>query len=127
MTLPLVEEQLRRLRETYSQAEIVERPDGSILINVRDLPLPRAWNRERITVSLLLPPGYPTAKPNGFEADRDVALASGQKPPGYGEHAIDGRMYAHFCWQPQPPWGNDPNELWKRVKFALMRFSDVQS
>jgi hypothetical protein len=128
MIHPLVEEQLRRLREAFPQTEVAERPDGSILVNVRDLPLCPGWNKERITVSVLLPPGYPTAKPNGFEADHDIALASGQKPSsGYGEHPIDGRMYAHFCWQPQPPWENDANELWKRVKFALLRFSEVRS
>lgn len=128
MILGSVEEQLRRLREAYPQAEVVERPDGSILVTVGDLPLSPGWNKERISIYLLLPPGYPTAKPNGFEADRDIALASGQKPSaGYGEHAIDGRMYAHFCWQPQTPWENNPDELWKRVKFALMRFSEVRS
>lgn len=128
MMLASVEEQLKRLREIYPQTEIMERPDGSIFVKVSNLPLSPGWNKEQIAVYLLLPSGYPTAKPNGFETDADIALATGQKPSsGYGEHAIDGRMYAHFCWQPQPPWDNDPNELWKRVKFALMRFSEVRS
>jgi hypothetical protein len=99
-----------------------------MLVTVPDLPMPPGWNKDRATVHLLLPPGYPTAKPNGFETDTGILLASGQKPTaGYGEHAIDGIAYSHFCWQPGVPWENDPHDLWKRVKFALRRFAEVQS
>lgn len=124
--LQAVEEQLKKLKEFYPSAKVTERMDGSIFIEVPDLPMPSGWDKQRITIYLNLPPGYPTAKPNGFETDADVCLADGRRPSsGCGQHAIDGRTYLHFCWQPGAPWANDPHELWKRVKFALMRFSDV--
>lgn len=123
---PLVREQLARLKEFYPNAEVKERTDGSVLVTVPDVPIPKAWNKTRVTITINLPPGYPTAKPSGFEADRDIALADGRKPTqGCGEHAIDGQVYAHFCWQPGAQWENDPNELWKRVKFAVRRFAEV--
>jgi E2/UBC family protein E/multiubiquitin len=121
----LLQRQLKRLTDTYPSAVVQQRPDGSTLLTVADLPLPPGWDRDRISISMILPAGYPTAKPSGFETASDLRLADGQIPAaGRGEHVIDGQPYAHFCWQPSQPWENDEHELWKRVKFALVRFAE---
>jgi Prokaryotic E2 family E len=126
---PLYERQLTRLLDVYPSAHVEHRPDGSALITVPDLSLPDpdAWDRAAITIAINIPAGYPTAKPSGFETAPDLRLKNGAMPAaGRGEHSIDGLPYAHFCWQPNQQWENDENELWKRVKFALMRFADVK-
>lgn len=121
----LLERQLKRLKDTFPSAVIEQRPDGSGLLTVGDLPMPPGWDRDRISISMILPVGYPTAKPSGFETAADLKLADGRVPSaGRGEHIIDGRPFAHFCWQPSQPWENDEHELWKRVKFALVRFAE---
>jgi hypothetical protein len=121
----LLERQLKQLRKAYPSAVIEQRPDGSMLVTVPDLSMPAGWDRPQITVSMILPPGYPTAKPSGFETAADLRLADGRVPTaGRGEHMIEGRPYSHFCWQPSQQWENDEHELWKRVKFALRRFAD---
>ena len=123
---PLLERQLERLLEQYPWATIAERGDGSMAIAVTAVLLPVGWNRSDITITLNLPPGYPTAKPNGFECDHDVRLAGGGNPSGRSELSLDGTSYSHFCWHPSQQWENDDNELWKRIKFALMRFETRQ-
>lgn len=121
----LLQRQLKRLKDTYPSAVVEQRPDGSTLLTVADLPLPPGWDRDRISISMILPAGYPTAKPSGFETPSDLKLADGRIPSaGCGPHVIDGQSYAHFCWQPSQPWENDEHELWKRVKFALVRFAE---
>ena len=122
---PLLSRQFERLKEVYPDAVISQRPDGSCLITVSALPMPPGWDRQEVTISIILPPGYPTAKPSGFETAPDLRLADQRVPSaGRGEHSIDGRQYSHFCWQPNQQWDNDDNELWKRVKFALVRFAE---
>lgn len=121
----LLERQLKRLKDAFPSSLVEQRPDGSALLTVGDLPLPPGWDRDRISISMILPAGYPTAKPSGFETAVDLKLADGKVPTaGRGEHVIDGRPYAHFCWQPSQPWENDEHELWKRIKFALVRFAE---
>jgi E2/UBC family protein E len=121
----LLDRQLKRLKDSYPSAVVEHRQDGSALLTVPDLPMPPGWDRPRITISMILPAGYPTAKPSGFETAHDLQLADGRTPTaGRGDHTIDGQRYAHFCWQPSQQWENDEHELWKRVKFALMRFAD---
>jgi hypothetical protein len=124
--LPSVEEQISRLKARHPEAEVIERSDGSIFIKIPNLPLPPGWDKNEVTIYLNLPTGYPTAKPNGFETDLDLTMADGRRPTsGCGEHAIDGHQYLHFCWQPGSAWEAGPDELWKRVRFALMRFTDA--
>jgi len=121
----LLERQLERLSNVYPAAVVQRRPDGSMLITVPDLPLPPGSQPAGTNIFLVLPAGYPTAKPSGFETLRELKLPNGVSPSaGRGEHVIDGQTLAHFCWQPNQQWENDENELWKRVKFALRRFSD---
>ena len=121
----LVDRQLMRLREVYPAVAIQSRPDGSMVISVPDLPLPPGSAPAVTEILLVLPAGYPTAKPSGFETLRELKQPNGISPvAGRGEHVVDGRTLAHFCWQPNQQWENDENELWKRVKFALRRFSD---
>jgi hypothetical protein len=121
----LLDRQVRRLKDAFPAAVLTARPDGSSLLTVADLPMPSGWDRERITITMILPAGYPTAKPSGFETAADLKLADGRTPTaGKGDHVIDGTPYAHFCWQPSLQWENDEHELWKRVKFALVRFAE---
>ena len=123
----LLDRQVERLMEVYAAAVIDHRPDGSILITVPDLPMTPGWDRQAISITLNLPPGYPTAKPSGFETVHDLRLGTGAVPgPGRSELSTNGRQFTHFCWQPGQQWENDENELWKRVKFALRRFAAHQ-
>jgi hypothetical protein len=121
----LLDRQLARLVEVYPKAVVQRRADGSLLITVPNLPLPPGSAPAATDIFLVLPAGYPTAKPSGFETLRELMLPNGISPSaGRGEHVIDGITLAHFCWQPSQQWENDEHELWKRVKFALRRFSD---
>lgn len=122
----LLTRQLGRLREVYPTVVVQSRADGSMLITVPNVPLPLGSEPAAAEILMVLPAGYPTAKPSGFETLRELKLPGGISPSaGRGEHVVDGRTLAHFCWQPSQQWENDENELWKRVKFALRRFSDV--
>ena len=126
--VPLFGRQLAQLRAVFPQATVLDRPDGSALVTVPEIVLPDGYDRRTVAIAINLPAGYPTAKPSGFETDPGLRLSNGAVPTqGRGEHIIDGRQYAHYCWQPGHQWDNDDDELWKRVKFAFYRFLEHHS
>ena len=124
--LKSVRDQLDELRTRYPSATITENPDGSFYVEIANVELrPGAFNKNATRLLLLVPPGYPTNRPNGFEADPDLKLTNNNAPAGTGQANHLGKPWLHFCWQPGQPWNNDRDALWKHVAFALRRFEDV--
>lgn len=124
--LKSVEEQLEELRQHSPNSQITRGPDGTVFVEVTGLELPAGWNKPSTNLLLLVPPGYPTNRPNGFEADPDLRLANNNNmPAGTGQSSHLGRPWLHFCWQPGQPWDNNKDALWKHVAFAIRRFVDA--
>jgi hypothetical protein len=122
--LPSVEEQIAELQLRFPEATITHNADGSFFVNVKNLPLPEGWNKQSTSLLLQVPPAYPTARPNGFDTDADLRLQNGSIPAGTGGSNHLGQPWLHFCWQPNQPWDNNRDSLWKHIAFALRRFKD---
>jgi hypothetical protein len=124
--LPSVIAQIERAREDFTDLEALPQPDGFIRVLVPQLPIAAGWDRSAVRVLLLLPPGFPTAKPNGFEADPSMRLSDGRPPSqGYGVQQIGSESWGHYCWQPQA-WTADRETLWRYIKFIQRRFAEVR-
>ena len=124
--LPSVAAQIERAREDFPDLQVSSQPDGFIRVLVPQLPIAAWWDRPTVRVLVLLPPGFPTAKPNGFEADPALRLADGRAPSqGYGAQQIGSESWGHYCWQPQA-WVADRETLWRYIKFIQRRFAEVQ-
>ena len=124
--LPSVVAQIERARVDFSDLEVVPQPDGFIRVLVPQLPIAPGWDRAALRVLVLLPPGFPTTKPNGFEADPSLRLADGSLPSqGYGVQLIGTESWGHYCWQAQA-WTADRETLWRYLKFIQRRFAEVR-
>lgn len=67
--------------------------DGTWLI-VPDFPVPAGWNRETITILVIVPAGYPQTPPDNFHVEPGLKLANGEMPDNYTEN----------CGPPTPGW-----------------------
>lgn len=112
---PQLEAQFEKLKAVRPDAEHRSAGDGTSLITVRDVPTgpPGKWNRNAVTAHMLVPLGYPQARPDCFWTDSDLRLASGGMPananlqpiPGYQE--LGARLW--FSWHVASwnPMGDD--------------------
>lgn len=121
--LPSVEAQIARLREDYPRVDVRPQADGAVHLVVGPVRLDPAWSKPSSRVLIVLPLGYPQARPSGFLADPDVRLASGAEPAGSGQTELAGERWRSFCWQPVS-WEQDRESLWRYVKFCERRFAE---
>lgn len=79
--MSLIIEHLEHIRGEHPNATAESRPDGTTLITIPKIPLPKGgWNRDHTTVQFLTPVGYPMAKPDCFWTDCDLRLSNGALP-----------------------------------------------
>jgi hypothetical protein len=121
--LPTVEAQIARLREDYSEVDVRPQPDGTTHLVVGPVRLDEAWSKPTSRVLIVLPLGYPQARPSGFFADPEVRPAPGGDPAGSGHQQVAGEQWRAFCWQPAN-WDQDRETLWRYVKFCERRFAE---
>lgn len=123
--LKSVEEMLNYVKESYKEVKVTLDSSGQIFVQVCGRPLPPGWNKQKTDILVCLPQGFPTSKPNGFEADMDLKLANGSPPQGSSVININGNQWLHFCWQPQY-WDNTKETIWRYLKFTETRFEEVK-
>ena len=103
--LESVRVQLEEAKKRYPSLEAQERPDNTIHIIVKDIPLPAKWGRERVNIMTVLPVGYPQAAPNGFSAQ------------------MDGQNWSGFCYRPAS-WNPARDNVWKGIKLIERCFEE---
>jgi len=103
--LKTVEEQIERVKVDYRDLEVSPQPDGSIQIVIKNFRLPAHWGREKTSILIKLPPGYPEAMPAGFSAQ------------------LDGQNWSGFCYRPGS-WNPSQENLWKWVKLIEKFFEE---
>lgn len=79
--MEIIERQFARLQEAYPAATRTPVAGGSILVEIPRFALPEGWNKDRVKVIFLLPPGYPAAQPDCFWLEPGpIRLADGGTP-----------------------------------------------
>jgi hypothetical protein len=96
----VIDQHLAQLRASYPGAEARPQTDGSHLIVVPAITLPRGkWNQEKTDVFFLAPAGYPVARPDCFWADFSLRLANGGLPQNSSpQQAPFGLNLLWFSW-----------------------------
>jgi len=103
--LSTVVEQIDRVKQEYPDIEVSQQPDGSIRILVKNFSLPSHWGRDKTSIMITLPPGYPQTMPSGFQAQ------------------LDGQNWTGYCWRPAS-WNPSRDNLWKWVKLIEKFFEE---
>jgi hypothetical protein len=76
-----VEQHVAELKALHPEAKDIRQPNGAVLIEIPNYPLPPGWNQSRVTVIFLTPPGYPGAQPDCFWMEpAPIRLANGGTP-----------------------------------------------
>jgi Prokaryotic E2 family E len=83
--------QFEQFRQKYPAATLQERPDGSAVISVPEIPIDdQRWSKSWTTVHFVAPVGYPAAKPDCFWTDGDLRLKNGTMPQNAGNQPLPG-------------------------------------
>lgn len=79
------------LQQSYPNASIKQRQDGSAIVRIPNVPLDgERWNKKATTVYFVAPIGYPAAKPDSFWTDADLRLRNGNLPRNSGNQPLQG-------------------------------------
>ena len=85
----LPEEDIRFLKEKYSEAKVYE-IGNEVHVLLPSFPFPAGYTPRSADLLLRLQPGYPDAKPDMFWTKPDVRLVSGAWPTASEHHEIPG-------------------------------------
>jgi Prokaryotic E2 family E len=124
---PIVDEQLKLLREICPEASATPLPSGAHLITVPNVALSGDWNRQMATVLFLAPPGYPAAQPDCFWVEPGhLRLKAGQTPQGSNDsnpipELNPPRQFTWFSWHLQG-WNPNRDSLITYFKVIMKRF-----
>lgn len=102
-----MEKEFELLRSYFRSAEWHEKePTG--WIKIPDFPIPIGiWNRERATICLEVPQGYPGAAPYGFYVEGGLRLSGNNAvPQSYTEPAetVFEGLWGKFSWATDNSW-----------------------
>lgn len=116
-------QQLAAVRERYEEATLIAQSDGSKVLEVPGVPLPRGWSLERTSLWVVVPIGYPQVQPDCFYAPSELALASGAPPASSGIQQLLGRQMRWFSWHLQA-WDPLRDGLAQFLRFVERRLAD---
>lgn len=116
--------EVEKLRAEFGACDIRPQPDGSVVLVLGPVPLASGWGGGESRIFLVVPPGYPEQRPQGFFADGGLVLAGGAQPKCSGQNTVAGEAATYFCWNPQL-WDPAKDDLWKYAKLMAERFDEA--
>jgi hypothetical protein len=120
-----IEEQFEILRAYEKAATLQRLPDGSHLITIDGVKLPKGWSKDVVGIKFLAPVGYPFSKLDCFWTDGDLRLANGNPPMNTGSNPIPnvGAGYLWFSWH-VGSWNPNVDSLLTYLYVIKRRLSD---
>jgi len=118
-----IEAELLGVRDRFPDAELVTAEDGSTRLELPVVALPAGWSQATTGVTILVPPGYPTTRPDCFFADATLRLASGQDPASSGIQPLGAAPRRWFSWHLES-WNPLVDDLSKFVRLVERRLRD---
>lgn len=114
--------EVARLLERYPAAELTDAtlPDGTMVtvVSIPAFPVPAGWTASSTTLHFTIPAGYPFARPDCFNVDKDLKLAGGGMPTNAALQALPGvGETLWFSWHMARDWraGRDDLLTWVAV------------
>ena len=117
--------QLLTVQSRFGAARLETTSDGQRVLVVPDVPLPVGWNKESVTIRLLVPVGFPHVKPDCFYADADLRLRNGSEPANGNVQAVFGAQYRWFSWH-LTGWDPTTGTLDQYVRFCQARLKETR-
>jgi hypothetical protein len=119
-----IETEVEKIRAEFGACDVRPQPDGSVVLVIGPVALDSGWGRAESRIFLVVPPGYPEQRPQGFFADGGLTLAGGAQAKCSGQTVIAGEAVTTFCWNPQL-WDPAKDDLWKYAKLMAERFDEA--
>jgi len=129
MVVDTIERHFERLRQApgYERAVLHRRGDGTAVLEVPDVVLPPGWNAPSTTVYVLVPVGYPVAKPDCFWASEQLRLAHGGMPTNTAINSNLGEPQPKLWFSFHPAsWAANSDDLYTYLKVVRRRLADVR-
>ena len=82
MTLDRRKKEIELLKKKYGVVEYSPNLDWML---IKQFSLPPGWNREKTSLLILIPSGYPTTPPDNFYVEPGLKTAEGTVPSNYSE------------------------------------------
>lgn len=119
------EEQVDRLRQDFPDSVVRSLPDGGWWVEIGNVPTAPGWSSSTTRIAVLVPPNFPTGKPDGFWLDPELKAATGREPGNRSAaESREGKPWAKICWQVSN-WDPARETLRRYVKAMLRRFVEV--
>lgn len=101
-----IKRELTLVAAAYGELEMD--PDHRWFV-IKEWPLVPGWNKERVQVLILIPPGYAVTSPDNFYTEPDLAVKGGAQPGSTSAaQPINGKQWLQFSyhmeasdWQPE--------------------------
>jgi hypothetical protein len=119
-----LEPEVAKIRAEFGACDVRPQPDGSVVLAIGPVALDSGWSRAESRILLVVPPGYPEQRPQGFFADGGLTLAGGAHAKCSGQIIVAGEAVTTFCWNPQL-WDPSKDDLWKYAKLMAERFDEA--
>lgn len=116
--------EVEKLRAEFGTCDVRLQLDGSVVLVIGPVALNSGWGRNESRIFLVVPPGYPDQRPQGFFADSGLTLAGGVAPKCSGPTNLADEPVTSFCWNPQL-WDPIKDDLWKYAKLMAERFDEA--
>lgn len=119
-----LEPEVQKIRARFGTCDVRPQADGTVVLVIGPVALASGWARTESRMFLVVPPGYPEQRPQGFFADGGLTLAGGAQAKGSGPNTVAGEPATHFCWNPNL-WDPAKDDLWKYAKLMAERFDEA--
>jgi hypothetical protein len=119
-----LEPEIEKLRAEFGSCDARPQPDGSVVLAVGPVALNSGWGCGESRIFLVVPPGHPEQRPQGFFADGGLTLVGGTAAKCSGQANVAGEAVTSFCWNPEL-WDPAKDDLWKYAKLMAERFDEA--
>ena len=121
----LVAAQLEQVQDAYG-VEIERYPDGVVLVS-SVFALPPGWNKSQTRIWVVVPVGYPVAKPDCFWTEQDLRLQTGSMPNNTGNTHLPhhNEPLLWFSWH-ATKWNPNKDTLLTYLRLVEARLRDAR-
>jgi len=118
-------DQLAVVQQRYPESLLTPGSDGGQRLHVPSVTLPTGWSLSTTPVWFIVPPGYPSVRPDCFFADVGLQLASGAEPINSSIQPLDGLPLRWFSWH-LSNWNSAHDGLVQYLRFVERRLSEAR-
>ena len=115
---------LAYLKSEFGEAR-TESVAGLTVLVVPNVVVGSGWNRDKVTIRVVIPAGYPHAHPDCFYVESALALASGAEPSNSAMQALGPDTYRWFSWH-LTSWDGARDGLLQFIRSCQARLKEAR-